>query len=35
MRALEDAIDLHVQKGNVVAADVCRARLAGLREARV
>ncbi len=34
-RALEEAIELHLEKGNVVAADVCRARLAGLREAEV
>jgi DNA-binding SARP family transcriptional activator/tetratricopeptide (TPR) repeat protein len=32
VRALEEAIDLHVQKGNVPAADVCRARLVGLRD---
>jgi ATP/maltotriose-dependent transcriptional regulator MalT len=34
-RALEEAIELHLEKGNVVAADVCRVRLAGLREAEV
>jgi DNA-binding SARP family transcriptional activator/tetratricopeptide (TPR) repeat protein len=34
-RALEEAIDLHSQKGNLVAIDVCRAHVASLREAGV